>query len=356
MGEAGRGQGRAEAGRAPWRRRDGPRVGLVYDLLGTAPEDPGAPPDADAEYEPEDTVVLLEEALRRAGARPVRLGSPRDLLDALGRRRLPALDAALSIAEGYGTRNREAWAPVLLEMGGVPQLGSDALTLSLSLDKAWTHAVAAAAGVAVPEHAVAHSADEARGLAIPAPFPLFVKPRWEGTAKGLRPSSRVEDREALVREVARVVRDYRQPALVERFLPGAEYTVTVVGHGPARALPVLQRALEARTGIGLHALDRDAVPPPPEGWRHVTPGGLDAALEQRLGALARAAHEALGCRDFSRSDLRLDADGTPHLLEINPLPTFARDGTFGILAEWQGRAVEDLVAEVLAEALRRILR
>jgi D-alanine-D-alanine ligase len=330
-------------------------VGLVYDLLGTAPAEPDAPPDADAEYEPEDTVVLLEEALRRAGATPVRLGSPHELLAAVGAGRLPALDAAWSIAEGYGTRNREAWAPVLLEMAGVPQLGSDALTLSLSLDKAWTHAVVAAAGVAVPEHAVADSAEAARSLALPAPFPLFVKPRWEGTAKGLTPSSRVQDREALVREVARVVGDYRQPALVERFLPGAEYTVTIVGHDPPRALPVLQRALEARTGIGLHALDRPAVAAPPEGWRHETPGALDETLEERLAALAIRAHEALGCRDFSRSDLRLDAEGTPRFLEINPLPTFARDGTFGILAEWQGRAVEDLVAEVLAEALRRIL-
>lgn len=332
-----------------------PRVGLVYDLLGTAPGGPEAPPDADAEYEPEDTVVLLEEALRRAGAEPVRLGNPRDLLATLGAGKLPALAAALSIAEGYGTRNREAWAPVLLEMAGVPQIGSDALTLSLSLDKAWTHAVVAAAGVAVPEHAVARSAEEARALPLPAPFPLFVKPRWEGTAKGLLPSSRVEDREGLVREVARVVRDYGQPALVERFLPGAEYTVTVMGHDPPRALPVLQRALEATTGIGLHALDRPAVPPPKDGWRHATPGALDAALEERLAALALRAHAALGCRDFSRTDLRLDAAGAPRFLEINPLPTFARDGTFGILAEWQGRAVEDLLAEVLAEALRRLL-
>ncbi|MDX1650310.1 MAG: D-alanine--D-alanine ligase [Myxococcota bacterium] len=353
--EAGPPKGRAEPVRAARRSRAEPRVGLVYDLLGTAPAGPDAPPDADAEYEPEDTVVLLEEALRRAGAEPVRLGSPRELLAAVGGGTLPPLEAALSIAEGYGTRNREAWAPVLLEMAGVPGLGSDALTLSLSLDKAWTHAVVAAAGVAVPEHAVAHSAEEARALVLPAPFPLFVKPRWEGTAKGLLPSSRVGDREALAREVARVVRDYGQPALVERFLPGAEYTVTVVGHDPPRALPVMQRALEAATGIGLHALDRAAVPAPADGWRHVTPGHLDAALEERLAGLALRAHAALGCRDFSRTDLRLDDDGAPRFLEVNPLPTFARDGTFGILAEWQGRALEDLVAEVLQGALRRVL-
>src|SRR5262245_16706542 len=154
------------------------QIGLVYDLLGSAP---GGPPDADAEYEPIETVEALEVAIRRLGHEPVRLGSPRELLVAFGRGALPKLDAAWNIAEGWGTRNREAWAPVLLEMAGIPALGSDALTLSSSLDKAWTLDLVAAAGVPVAGHVSAASPAELPGLALP-PFPLFVKPRWEGTA------------------------------------------------------------------------------------------------------------------------------------------------------------------------------
>jgi D-alanine-D-alanine ligase len=322
------------------------RIGLVYDLFGTYP------PDADAEHEPEATVELLEAALRRLGADPVRLGAPHALLERASRAALAPLDAALSIAEGRDSRNREAWGPVLLEMLGIPALGSDALTLSLTLDKAWTKDVVAAAGIPTPAYAVVGSAEEARKVALPGPFPLFVKPRWEGTAKGIGPGSRVEERAALVAQVDRVVRSYRQPALVERFLSGPEYTVTVLGNDPPRVLPILQRAIETRTRIGLHALESHAAPG--GAWEHCLPGVLDRDLEGRLGELALRAYRVLACRDFGRADFRLDEEGFPGFLEMNPLPSFVPDGSFGILAELLGRPVEDLVAEALAAGLHRL--
>jgi D-alanine-D-alanine ligase len=328
------------------------RIGLAYDLFGSYPPRSGGPPDAEAEYEPEATVLVLESALRRLGHEPVRLGNAHAVLHAAGQGRLPRLEAVLTIAEGYGPRNREAWVPVLCEMAGIPTLGSDALTLSTTLDKLWAHRVVAASGVPVPSHASLASPEEAAGAPLPAPFPLFVKPRREGTAKGIGPSSRVESRDALVGEVTRIVLTYGQPALVEAFLEGPEYTVTLVGNAPPRALPTLQRALEATTRIGIHALERH--PPPPGGWRHVTPGALDAGLEAELVMLARCAFEALECRDFARADFRLDRAGRPHFLEMNPLPTFAPDGSFGIIAELLGRPLDALLAEILAEGLRRL--
>ena len=327
-------------------------VGLVFDLLGSHPRRPGDPPDADVEYEPEETVRVLESALHRLGHEPVRIGNPHALLSAIGKGELPVLDVALTIAEGRGSRNREAWAPVLLEMAGVPALGSDALTLSTSLDKAWASTRVAAAGVPVPNPRVVGSGADARKLKFSNGFPLFVKPRWEGTAKGIAPTSRVESRDALAVEVDRIVGLYGQPALVETFLPGAEYTVTLLGNSPPRALPALQRALDASTGIGIHAVERH--PPPPGGWRPRLPGELDVALEAELARLAIRAYEALACLDFARVDFRLDAAGRPHFLEINPLPTFAPDGSFGILAELADRPLDDLLAEVLASGLRRL--
>jgi len=327
-------------------------IGLVYDLLGTLPAAAGAPADADAEYEPESTIEVLEAAIAALGHRPVRIGSPHALLAVLGKGDAPRVDVALNLAEGYGSRNREAWAPVLLEMAGVPCLGSDALTLSVTLDKAWARTLVAEAGVPVPAGAVAASEAEAETLELPVPYPLFVKPRWEGTSKGIAPSSRVNDRAGLVREVARVVRDYGQPALVEAFLEGPEYTVSVIGNDPPRALPVLQRALEVESRIGLHALEPH--PAPAGGWRHCLPGTLAPKLEADLSRLALAAWRALECRDFARADFRLDAEGRAFFLEMNPLPTFARDGSFGILAELEGRRIEDLLAEVIAGGLVRV--
>ncbi|RIL01335.1 MAG: D-alanine--D-alanine ligase [Proteobacteria bacterium] len=324
-------------------------IGIVYELHDAYPRRPDDPPDAHAEYEPEATLLALEAAIARLGHRPVRLGRPHDLLEAAAKGGV-AVDAALSIAEGFGSRNREAWAPVLLEMLGVPQLGSDALTLSLSLDKAWTRAVVAEAGVPVAPGAVVRSRDEALALAPPGGWPCFVKPRWEGTAKGIDLRSRVETQDALADAVARVVERYRQPALVEHFLPGPEYTVTVVGNDPPRALPALQRALEATSGIGVHAVEE----PGGAALAHVVPGVLDAAREAELAALAIRAYDALACRDFARADFKCDAAGRPRFLEINPLPTFAPDGSFGILAALAGTTHEALVADVLAQGLARL--
>ena len=323
-------------------------IGIVYELFDAYPRRPEDPHDAHVEYEPEATLLALEAAIERLGRRPLRLGRPQDLLAAAAKGDL-AVDAALSIAEGYGTRNREAWAPVLLEMMGVPQLGSDALTLSLSLDKAWTRAVVAAAGVPVAPGVVVDSVAEAESVAPPGGFPCFVKPRWEGTAKGIERASRVDARAELVASVERVVTRYRQPALVEHFLAGPEYTVTVIGNDPPRALPVLQRALEAESRIGIHAVEE-----PGASLAHVLPGTLDTACEAELAALAIRAYRALACRDFARADFKCDDAGRPVFLEINPLPTFAPDGSFGILAALMNRDHEDLLAEVLGLGLRRL--
>jgi D-alanine-D-alanine ligase len=328
------------------------RIGIVFETFATYERRSAEPSDAHHEYEPETTVAVLEAAIARLGHTPARLGSPHELLASLATADSLGVDAALNIAEGFGSRNREAWAPVLLEMAGVPTLGSDALTLSTSLDKAWTNRAVAAAGVAVAPQCVVTCGEAARALDLDTfglSFPLFVKPRWEGSAKGIRASSRVLDRDALIDEVTRVVEDYGGPALVECFVPGPEFTVAIVGNDPPRALPVLQRALDAESGIGLHALEAHG-----EGGAHQLPGCLSPTLEARLKALALRVWDVLECFDFGRCDFRLNAAGEPIFLEINPLPTFAVDGNFAILAELEGRPLEALLADVLAGGLRRL--
>ncbi len=335
------------------------RIGLVYETFETYPRRPGDPVDAHVEFEPESTIEALEAAILHIGHRPVRLGSPMQLLTRIGSRECLEVDVAFNLAEGFGGRNREAWAPVLLEMAGIATIGSDALSLSLSLDKAWANRWLAEAGIPVAAHASLSSAGDVAEMKEPAAFPLFVKPRWEGTAKGIRDSSRVDSLEALSREVERIVSQYDQPALVETFLPGAEYTVTLIGNDPPRVFPALQRALENETGIGLHALegpessvvlDEGAL----RGLDHRTDGILTPQLEARLADLSLRAFEALACRDFARVDFKLDAVGQPVFLEINPLPTFAPDGTFGILAELEGCSLSEMLGRCISAGLERL--
>lgn len=348
------------------------KIGLIFELLDS--ESPEAPSqtrefralDWDAEYEPERTIATLEGALRWAGCEPVRLGSPHEVLAHLPalQQGSPQLDAVLNISEGFGSRNREAWAPVLMEMIGLPCLGSDALTLSTSLDKAWCKQRVESAGVSVAPQRVIRELAQIDEEDLPGPYPLFVKPCWEGTAKGISAHSRVANKDELRNAVEGVLTRYGQPALVEPFLAGAEYTVTVVGNAGigagVRALPVLQRALELKTGIGVHALEREGNQS--EGSQgqthleHVIPGTLEPVLEKELQRLSLAVYEVLECKDFSRMDFRLDDEGEIYFLEVNTLPTFDPEASFGILAEIEGRPVEELLGEIFKEGLQRLFQ
>jgi len=325
------------------------RIGLVYDLFEHFDWQPEDPEDADAELEPEETVAALEAAFHRLGHDVFRIGPVRNLLEQHSSLRL---DAALSIAEIGRTRNREAYAPVLFELAGIPHLGSDALTLSLSVDKVWTKDLVVQTGVPCVPHWVA---DFERRVVPQIPkhhFPLFVKPRYEGTAKGILPSSKVFNEVALHQEVGRIHKLYRQDALIEPFIEGAEFTVAVVGNAPAVALPVLQRAVEQKTGIGLHVLERKGVPP--SNWAYDLPGVLTPQLEQEMQDFAIRAYERIDCRDFARVDFRVDKNGIPWFLEVNTLPTFAPDGSFAILAELMGQPYESWLAEVMERGLKRL--
>jgi len=328
------------------------QIGLIYDTFDAYSWTDDAPPDADAEYEPAETVDTLAAAVGHLGHEPVRVGTPFDL-----RERLDAgleFDAAINIAEGARSRNREAYAPILLEMAGIPCLGSDALTLSVTLDKAWTKDLVAAADVPTPPHCVYGAADAVKADDLP-PFPLFVKPRYEGTSKGITPESSVENVAALRREVERITTTYDQDAIAERFVTGGgEFTVAVVGHDPPEALPVLQRGVEPTTEIGLHALEHRGAPTADKDWDYELRGMLTSSLEDELQALTLRVFDQLDCRDFARADFRVDAEGQPWFLEINPLPTFKPDDTFAIAAELMGRDYEDYLAEVFGRGLRRL--
>jgi D-alanine-D-alanine ligase len=331
------------------------RIGLIYDTFDAYPERlrDDAPPDADAEYEPQQTVDTLVAAVEHLGLDPVPIGTAYDL-----RERLDAglvLDAAINIAEGAHSRNREAYAPILLEMAGVPCLGSDALTLSVTLDKAWTKDLVAAVDVPTPPHRVYGAAKEIDAEDLPGDFPLFVKPRYEGTSKGITPQSKVGDVAALRRAVERVTTTYEQDAVAEGFVVGGgEFTVAVVGHDPPEALPPLQRGVEPTTGLGLHALEHRGAPTAEQDWDYELPGTLTPSLEDRLQTLTLRVFDRLDCRDFARADFRVDADGQPWFLEINPLPTFAPDDTFAIVAELMGRDYVDYLAEVFEQGLLRL--
>ncbi len=121
----------------------------------------------------------------------------------------------------------------------MPYVFSDTLTCALTLHKGMTKDVVRAAGVATPDYAVIHDLADLKNLALP--MPLFAKPLAEGTGKGVDAQSKINNTAQLQRVCKHLLHEYKQPVLVERFLPGREFTVGMLGTGKqARALATME--------------------------------------------------------------------------------------------------------------------
>ncbi len=320
------------------------KVGLTYNLRSD-PAPVGATPDYYAEFDTAESIGYLESAIASLGHQVCRIGDIFQLVQFLAAGQ--SVDMVFNMAEGHWGRSREAQVPALLEAYRIPYTGSDPLTLALCLDKALVKRVWQQAGVRTPAFfVVTAEADLARRL----DFPLFVKPACEGSSKGIDAGAVVTSAAELATRAAWVLDTYRQPALVEEFLPGREFSVGLLGTGPtARVLGAVEIVEDAPYGISGFA-EKQKSPVPPGTYRPVAPG----PLRDELGALALRAYRAVDCRDLGRVDLRLDRDGQPQVLELNPIvglhPT---ECLMPCIAYQAGLTFESLIGAILEHARAR---
>jgi D-alanine-D-alanine ligase len=325
-------------------------IGIAFDLRSDFAVGEGEPEDRLEEYDSEATVAGIESALREHGYRTRRLGGGRRFLEeALSR----PPELVFNIAEGRGGRSREAHVPAVCEMLEVPYTHSDPLTLAATLDKAVAKKLVAAEGVPTPSFVVADRSDDP-GLDRLA-LPVVAKPLAEGSSIGIRRASRIEHVADLRRRVGDLVRDYGQPVLVEEFLPGAEFTVGVLGTGSgARIIEAMEISpRKVPPGEFLYSLEVK------RNWQeeveYFVPPRRPAPLLARVREVALAAYRALGCRDVARVDLRLGADGEPRFLEVNPLPGLNPvSGDLPILASRAGVGYPDLIGRIVTSARARL--
>lgn len=327
------------------------KIGLTYDLKG-AYLAAGYAAEAVAEFDSEETIQALIESLERLGHKAVRIGNLFALVKQLSS--CQTWDLVFNLAEGLHGRSREAQVPALLEAYGIPYTFSDPLTLAVCLDKAVSKRLVRAAGVATPDFFLVESPDQVapRLAESGLDFPLLAKPNAEGTGKGVSAASVVGGAAELSALCARLLERHRQPVLVERFLPGREYTVGVLGTGArARVIGVMEIRFLADAEPGVYSfvnkqeyLERMAYAAVPEG-----------AARDQAADLARAAYRALGCRDAGRVDLRADAAGRLHFLELNPLAGLNPvDSDLPILCGRCGLGYDELIAGILDSARERM--
>ncbi len=288
------------------------KIGLCYDLrdeylrMGYGEEET-------AEFDRLSTIEAIEGALQRLGHATVRIGHARQLITRLaaGER----WDLVFNIAEGLHGIGRESLVPCLLDLYGVPYTFSDPLVMSLSLHKGMTKRVLRDGGLPTPAFAVVGDLDELAHVALP--YPLFAKPVAEGTGKGIDSGSVLHAAEDLRRRCALLLERYRQPVLVERYLPGREFTVGIAGTGPrAEVLGTLEVLLRDTADPGAYGYANKENCEELVEYRHVS--AADPVV-RAAEATALAAWRLLGCRDAGRIDLRADEAGVPQLIELNPL-------------------------------------
>lgn len=314
-------------------------------------------PDLYAEWDEPETIDAVEKALAGLG-KVIRLEA-----DAEFPRRLMAArpDFVFNIAEGLYGVNREAHVPAICEFLGIPCHASDPLTLSLSLHKGRTKEILSHHGVPTAPFIVANSRADARNVNLP--FPLFAKPALEGSSKGITVKSLCANRAKLVSVVGELLDVYQEPVLIETYLPGQEFTVAIIGNGrEARCLPIV--------GMKFDELPLNA--PPIYGyeakWLWDTPdrplelfecpARIDKELAREIRTVALSAYRVLGCRDWSRVDVRCDAAGRPMVVEVNPLPGILpnpKDNScFPKAARAAGMSYDTLIQTVADIAWRRI--
>jgi D-alanine-D-alanine ligase len=338
------------------------KIGITYDLKAEDPTPVGVPDDFQEEFDCPATIEAIATVLRGLGHDVVKLGDGRELLQRL---LAQPPEMVFNFAEGEGIgRCREARVPAVLEMLGIPYTGSDPLTMAVTLDKDCAKRIVQSVGVAVP-----------RGGLVPSPlqrsapsrsavsdlgqwtldagleFPLIVKPAWEGSSKGIRGHSLVNQLPELEAAIAASQRDHRQPVLVEEYIVGDELTVGMIGNGSPEIVGIMRVLPCQPTEQFVYSLEvkRDFR----RQVRYECPPKLPAGELKAIEEAARQAYHVLGCRDVARIDFRL-RDGVPYFLEVNPLPGLNPESSdLVILADLVGWSYAELIGRILQAALSR---
>jgi D-alanine-D-alanine ligase len=322
-------------------------VGLTYDLKTDYEFKDGDPPDANAEFDHPSTIEVIASAIESCGFKVEKIGNVHNLLEKIDDLHV---DIVFNISEGISGRNRESQVPMLLEMRGIPFVGSDALTLGLTLDKVIAKKIFIAERIPTPKFFEVNSV-EALLDTDHLKFPLIVKPRFEGSSKGLSENSRVGNMGELKKQVEHIVSSYKQPALVEEFISGQEFTVAIVGNDPPQVLPTVQIKIDGR--LKLDAKFYTFARITSDRLEYICPSRISQELNKKISEFALRTYNAVECKDFGRVDFRVDSEGKAYVLEINPLPSLSTEDVFPLVAKEVGLTYEGIIGKILDSAFAR---
>ncbi|HVN57381.1 MAG TPA: hypothetical protein VMT63_03705 [Bacteroidales bacterium] len=318
------------------------KIGFTFDLRSWY-LDRGYSMEDTAEFDKIDTVSSLEAAVRKMGHETEKIGNVFQLIDCLGKGM--KWDLVFNIAEGLYGDGRESVVPAILDQYRIPYVFSGPVILGISLNKYLTRLIVASAGVPVsPGMLISTPGDIAK---CNLRYPLFIKPVSEGTGKGITERNLLKSPGELKEIAEFLLERFRQPALVEEYLPGREFTVGVVGSSD-----------EATAIGGMEIICKDNLPYSVEFKENYKEFckyiPMDKSLTEEAKKVALDAWNALGGLDAGRVDLKANRDGKLCFIEVNPLAGLHPvDSDLPILARFSGIEYEDLIQRIVRSAIKR---
>lgn len=328
------------------------KIALTYNLKKN---DETKPADYFSEFDSEETINAISSALKMRGHSVDLVDVEQPNLFSYFRKN--RVDMVFNIAEGKCGKFRESEIPAILDYLDIPYTGSNTFSLALALNKALTKKILKAENIPTPRFQV--FSKENQELDPTLRFPLIVKPNLEGSAKGINASNVVNNKDALFAKTKEIRELYRQEVLVEEFIDGKELTVGILENGKVTILPILEIDFSTCEKSGEYFYswrmkefqgnaDFGLVP------AFHCPARLDKDTEKLVKETALRTHQAVGCYDISRTDIRLSKRGIPYVLEINPLPGLnPTESNFPIMAYAAGMKYEDIIEAILMSASER---
>lgn len=321
-------------------------VGFTYDLRTDYTKE-GFTHEETAEFDSEVTIAAVEETLKELGFEVERIGNVKALLAALlqGKK----WDIVFNICEGMYGIGREAQVPAILDAYNIPYVFSDPLVLSLTLHKGLTKRIIRDAGIPTANFALVEKVEDAENVQLP--FPLFAKPVAEGSGKGIDGLSKVHSQYELIEVCDRLLKTFKQPVLVETFLPGREFTVGIVGTGEkTKAIGAMEVIITPNAKEQTYSMHTK------ENWNGIVEYRMATGVELlACSEVALNSWKALGCRDGGRVDLKMDENGVPNFIEVNPLAGINPEySDLPMLAGKEGVSYKQLLKMIMESALERV--
>ena len=320
-------------------------IGLTYDLRQDY-LDMGYSEEETAEFDKESTVEGIEKALSFLGHKTQRIGHIKNLVNALAVNK--TWDMVFNITEGLFGLAREAQVPALLDAYEIPYVFSDAFTLAVTLDKGLTKTIVRNLGIPTADYFVLKSMDKIDKVNLT--YPLFAKPVAEGTGKGINTNSKITDKKQLTKVCENLLKEYKQPVLIETFLSGNEFTVGITGTGEdAKVVAVMEIILGEKAEAEIYSYSNKD--------NYEDRVSYKLACEEnakKCEEVALAVWKNLGCRDGGRVDVRMDAKGIVNFIEVNPLAGLNYlTSDLPIMCGLKNIPFNDLIKDIMESATKR---